>query len=284
MAASAQRVPSTPRRRRRRPHEDPVLLLRGWRPHRVLRPDEERELARLVAAGDERARRALIEANLRLVIAMARRYQGLGLPFSDLVQEGTVGLIQAVDRFDWRRGRRFSTYAAWWIRQAIRRALTNDSRTIRLPSRLVAKQLAARRAAATLEAGLGRPATTEEIAAATGYDAVAVEGAEQAPLAAASLNDTVGGEDGGAQLVELVADAAARDPLVEAEAAARAEALRAALAVLRPRERAILASHFGIDCEPHTLEQIAGDLHLAPERVRQIEQHALAILARRLSN
>ena len=260
-----------------------MLLLRGWRPHRVLRPDEERELARLVAEGDERARRALIESNLRLVVAMARHYQGLGLPFADLVQEGTVGLIQAVDRFDWRRGRRFSTYAAWWIRQAIRRALTNDSWTIRLPSRLVAKQLATRRAAATLEAGLGRPATPDEIAEATGYDAAALAGLESAPLAATSLNETVGAEDGGAQLVELVADASARDPLVEAEDAALAASVRAALAVLRPRERRILASHFGIDCEAHTLEQIAGDLRLAPERVRQIEQHALATLARRLS-
>jgi RNA polymerase primary sigma factor len=271
------------RRRRRRRHEVPALLLRGWRPHRVLRPDEERELARLAAGGDPRARQALIEANLRLVVAMARRYQGLGLPFPDLVQEGTVGLIQAVDRFDWRRGRRFSTYAAWWIRQAIRRALTNDSRTIRLPSRLVAKQLATRRAAATLEAGLGRAATVEEIASATGYDPDAVAGAEHAPLAAASLNDTVGGDDGGAQLVELVADATALDPLVEAEDAARAAAVRDALKVLRPREREIVESHFGLDHEPQTLEQIAGDLHLAPERVRQIEQHALAVLARRLS-
>ena len=282
MAVPDRGVPSSPRRRTRRRHEDPVLLLRGWRPHRVLRPDEERELARLVAAGDERARRALIESNLRLVVAMARRYQGLGLPFADLVQEGTVGLIQAVDRFDWRRGRRFSTYAAWWIRQAIRRALTNDSRTIRLPSRLVAKQLAARRAAAMLEAGLGRPATIEEVAEATGYDAIGLAGAEQAPLAAASLNDTVGGEEGGAQLVELVADATARDPLVEAESSSQAEVLRAAVAALGPREREILVNHFGLDCEPHTLEQIAGDLQLAPERVRQIEQHALAILARRL--
>jgi RNA polymerase primary sigma factor len=283
MAARTVIVPSAPRRPRRRKHEDPVLLLRGWRPHRVLRADEERELARLVAAGDERARRALIEANLRLVVAMARHYQGLGLPFADLVQEGTVGLIQAVDRFDWRRGRRFSTYAAWWIRQAIRRALTNDSRTIRLPSRLVAKQLATRRASAMLEAGLGRPATLEEIAAATGYDVPAVAGAEAAPLAAASLDATVGGEDGGAQLVELVPDAAASDPLAEAEESDRAVAVRAALGALRPRERGILASHFGIDCEAHTLEQIATELHLAPERVRQIEQHALASLAQRLA-
>jgi RNA polymerase primary sigma factor len=271
------------RRRQRRRHEVPALLLRGWRPHRVLRPDEERELARLAAGGDARARQALIEANLRLVVAMARRYQGLGLPFPDLVQEGTVGLIQAVDRFDWRRGRRFSTYAAWWIRQAIRRALTNDSRTIRLPSRLVAKQLATRRAAATLEAGLGRAATIEEIALATGYDPDSVAGAEQAPLAAASLNDTVGGDDGGAQLVELVPDATARDPLVETEDAARAAAVRDALKALRPREREIVQSHFGLDQEAQTLEQIARELHLAPERVRQIEQHALAVLARRLS-
>ena len=236
-----------------------------------------------MSQGDERARRALIESNLRLVVAMARRYQGLGLPFPDLVQEGTVGLIQAVDRFDWRRGRRFSTYAAWWIRQSIRRALTNDSRTIRLPSRLVAKQLATRRAAATLEAGLGRPATTEEIAAVTGYDPAAVAGVDHAPLASASLNDTVGSEEGSAQLVELVADASAPDPPGEAEETDRDEALRQAIGLLSPRERDILLCHFGLDRDAETLEEIAGELHLAPERVRQIEQHALSLLAQRLA-
>jgi RNA polymerase primary sigma factor len=252
------------------------------RPGHVLRVEEERALARRIADGDAEARDVLIEANLRLVVAMARRYQGLGLSFPDLVQEGTVGLIQAVDRFDWRRGRRFSTYAAWWIRQAIRRALTNDSRTIRLPSRLVAKQLATRRAAATLEAGLGRTATTDEIAAATGFDAASIEGVEGVPLANASLNETVGNDDGGAQLLDLLADATAADPGDEAEEAARAEAVRAAVAELREREREIVESHFGLEGDPHTLEQIAHDLHLAPERVRQIEQHAFATLARRL--
>jgi len=252
------------------------------RPGHVLRVEEERALARRIADGDAEARDILIEANLRLVVAMARRYQGLGLSFPDLVQEGTVGLIQAVDRFDWRRGRRFSTYAAWWIRQAIRRALTNDSRTIRLPSRLVAKQLATRRAAATLEAGLGRAATTDEIAKATGFDAAAIEGVEGVPLANASLNETVGNDDGGAQLLDLLADATAVDPGDEAEEAARAEAVRAAVAELREREREIVESHFGLEGDPHTLEQIAHDLHLAPERVRQIEQHAFATLARRL--
>jgi RNA polymerase primary sigma factor len=252
------------------------------RPGHVLRVEEERALARRIADGDAEARDVLIEANLRLVVAMARRYQGLGLSFPDLVQEGTVGLIQAVDRFDWRRGRRFSTYAAWWIRQAIRRALTNDSRTIRLPSRLVAKQLATRRAAATLEAGLGRTATTDEIAAATGFDAAAIEGVEGVPLANASLNETVGNDEGGAQLLDLLADATAVDPGDEAEEAARAEAVRAAVSELRAREREIVESHFGLEGDPHTLEQIAHDLHLAPERVRQIEQHAFATLARRL--
>ena len=252
------------------------------RPGHVLRVEEERALARRIADGDAEARDVLIEANLRLVVAMARRYQGLGLSFPDLVQEGTVGLIQAVDRFDWRRGRRFSTYAAWWIRQAIRRALTNDSRTIRLPSRLVAKQLATRRAAATLEAGLGRAATTDEIAKATGFDAAAIEGVEGVPLANASLNETVGNDEGGAQLLDLLADTTAVDPGDEAEEAARAEAVRAAVAELRAREREIVESHFGLEGDPHTLEQIAHDLHLAPERVRQIEQHAFATLARRL--
>jgi len=258
-------------------------LLRPRNGH-VLRAEEERELARRIADGDAEARDVLIESNLRLVVAMARRYQGLGLSFPDLVQEGTVGLIQAVDRFDPQRGRRFSTYAAWWIRQAIRRALTNDSRTIRLPSRLVAKQLATRRAAATLEAGLGRPATIDEVAAATGYDATAVAGVSGVPLASASLNEPVGGDEGGAQLLDLLPDATAPDPLDEAEDQARAEAVRHAVDELRPRERVIVASHFGLDGEPHTLEEIAHDLHLAPERVRQIEQHAFATLARRLED
>jgi len=263
--------------------EDVPSRLMRPRPGHVLRAEEERTLARRIAEGDTEARDVMIESNLRLVVAMARRYQGLGLSFPDLVQEGTVGLIQAVDRFDWRRGRRFSTYAAWWIRQAIRRALTNDSRTIRLPSRLVAKQLATRRAAATLEAGLGRPPTVDEIAAVTGFDAASVAGVEGVPLANASLNETVGGDDGGAELLDLLADATAPDPLDEAEDQARAEAIRSAVSELRPREREIVESHFGLEGDPHTLEQIAHDLHLAPERVRQIEQHAFATLARRLA-
>jgi RNA polymerase primary sigma factor len=262
------------------PH-DPVEEVHV-REQRLLRPDEERELARLAASGDRRARARLIECNLRLVVSMARRYQGLGLSFPDLVQEGTVGLIQAVDRFDWRRGRRFSTYAAWWIRQAIRRALTNDSRTIRLPSRLVTKQLAARRAAAALSATLGRPPTIAELAAATGFEPDALEIAEQAPLASASLNEPVRGADGTALLVDLVADAAAEDPEEELEKAARAAAVRAAVARLRERERDIVVNHFGLDGESQTLEEIAQEMHLAPERVRQIERHAFATLASKL--
>lgn len=250
--------------------------------HRLLRPDEERELARLAASGDRRARTRLIECNLRLVVSMARRYQGLGLSFPDLVQEGTVGLIQAVDRFDWRRGRRFSTYAAWWIRQSIRRALTNDSRTIRLPSRLVTKQLATRRAASRLEAALGRAPTVDELAAATGFDAESIELAEQAPLATASLNEAVRGADGAGQLIDIVADAAASDPEEELEKTARADAVRAAVSRLRERERDIVSSHFGLDGESHTLEEIASELQLAPERVRQIERHAFATLAAKL--
>jgi RNA polymerase primary sigma factor len=252
------------------------------REQRLLRADEERDLARRAASGDRRARSRLIEANLRLVVSIARRYQGLGLSLSDLVQEGTVGLIQAVDRFDWRLGRRFSTYAAWWIKQAIRRALTNDSRTIRLPSRLVTKQLATRRAAATLEAALGRTPTVAEIAAATGFDPDAIVLAERAPLASTSLNETVRGADGGGQLLDLVPDAAAEDPEEELEKQARADAVRAAVSRLREREREIVSSHFGLDGESHTLEEIASEMHLAPERVRQIERHAFADLATKL--
>jgi RNA polymerase primary sigma factor len=253
------------------------------RDKRLLCADEERELARRAASGDRRARNRLIESNLRLVVSMARRYQGLGLSFPDLVQEGTVGLIQAVDRFDWRRGRRFSTYAAWWIRQSIRRALTNDSRTIRLPSRLVTKQLATRRASATLEASLGRMPTIAELAAVTGFDPDAIVLAEQAPLANASLNQPIRSSDGGAELLDLMPDATAQDPEEVLEQTAQAEAVRDAVAHLDERERDIVISHFGLDGESHTLEEIATDMHLAPERVRQIERHAFAALATALT-
>ncbi|HEY2543981.1 MAG TPA: sigma-70 family RNA polymerase sigma factor, partial [Gaiellaceae bacterium] len=171
---------------------------------------------------------------------------------------------------------------AWWIRQSIRRALTNDSRTIRLPSRLVTKQLATRRAATALEAALGRAPTLAELAAATGIEADAIELAEQAPSATASLNDAVRGTDGPGQLLDVVADATAPDPEEELEHAAQAEAVRAAVAGLREREREIVASHFGLDGESRTLDEIATAMHLAPERVRQIERHAFAALADKL--
>ncbi len=281
MVAEEEHGPSLTGRRGRRTDGSSRLL--RPRPGHVLRADEERELARPIAAGDEEARDVLIEANLRLVVAMARRYQGLGLPFPDLVQEGTVGLIQAVDRFDWHRGRRFSTYAAWWIRQAIRRALTNDSRTIRLPSRLVAKQLATRRASATLEAGLGRTPTTEEIAAATGFDAAAIAGVERRPAGerVPERDDRQRGRRRAAARPRRGRDAhATRATRRRRRRAPRPSARRwrSCGCASGRSSRAIsasTASRTRWSRSPH-------ELHLAPERVRQIEQHAFATLARRL--
>jgi RNA polymerase primary sigma factor len=246
--------------------------------HKLLTAAEEVTLAKAIERGDPTAKRRMIESNLRLVVSIAKGYRGLGVPFLDLIQEGTLGLNRAVEKFDWRRGFKFSTYATWWIRQSVQRAVANHARTIRVPVHVVERQQKLSRAARRLEVELGREATKEELAEATGLPIQHVDEAMGAAQASVSLNQSVGADDEG-ELGDLFADREAADPFDEAEESLRRQGVRRALDALPERERRILELRFGFEGEPWTLEAIGHELDLTRERVRQLESQALARLA-----
>ena len=246
--------------------------------HKLLTAAEEVTLAKAIERGDVTAKRRMIESNLRLVVSIAKGYRGLGVPFLDLIQEGTLGLNRAVEKFDWRRGYKFSTYATWWIRQSVQRAVANHARTIRVPVHVVERQQKLGRAARRLEVELGREATKQELADATGLPLQHVDEALGAAQASVSLNQTVGADDEG-ELGDLFADREAPDPFDEAEESLRKQGVRRALDALPERERRILELRFGFEGEPWTLEAIGHELDLTRERVRQLESQALARLA-----
>jgi RNA polymerase primary sigma factor len=242
-----------------------------------LSPSDRAVLFREIHAADE-AKAEFIRSNLRLVISIAKRYTGRGLDLLDLVQEGNLGLIRAVEKFDWRKGFKFSTYATWWIRQAITRGLGNQGRTIRLPVHMVDVVRTVQETALSLSERLRRRPTLEEIASASGLDVERIELALAAPSDTVSLERPVGSE-GDAELGDFVEDGDALDPFEVAAGASARRHLEVALAMLDDTEREVIALRYGLDgSEPRTLSDVGKRFDLTRERVRQIEGRALAKL------
>jgi RNA polymerase primary sigma factor len=244
----------------------------------LLTAAEEVALAKRVERGDRAAKERMINSNLRLVISIAKRYQSQGLPLGDLVQDGVIGLNRAVEKFDWRRGYKFSTYATWWIRQACQRAVSGQSKTIRVPTHVHERRVKISRARGRLQVRLGREPTREELAEEAGLSLQHVEEALDAAEATISLNRSVG-SDGDGELGDLFDDPTAADPLEEAADSLRRQEVRRALGRLPERERRVLELRFGFDGDNPSLEAIGAELGITRERVRQLEQEALARLA-----
>ena len=254
------------------------LFLREAGKHALLTAAQEVELAKKIEGGDMNAKTRMIQSNLRLVVSIAKNYRNQGLPFLDLIQEGTLGLIRAVEKFDWRRGYKFSTYATWWIRQAVARALADKARTIRMPVHIVERMQKMNRAERTLWMELGREPTLDEIAEEASLPIEQAREVRAAARASTSLDQPVG-EQEDAVFGDFVAG---DDPLPEehVEVSLRSQALMLALNSLPIRERQVLVLRYGlVDEEPKTLEEIGKRLGLTRERVRQIELESLRRLA-----
>jgi RNA polymerase primary sigma factor len=254
------------------------LFLRDIRRHPLLTAAEEVELAKRIEQGDLEAKERMINSNLRLVVSLAKRYQGQELSLLDLIQEGILGLIRATEKFDWRRGYKFSTYATFWIRQAIQRGLANQGRTIRIPVHIGQRERKIARAERELALRLGRSPTDTEVAAAADLTLDEVEETREVTRTVASLDRPVGPESDTGLGDLLPSDE--RGPVEEVEIGLRQEAVRAALARLPEQEREVIELRFGVGGDdPTPLREAGRRLGLSPERVRRIEHKALERLA-----
>ena len=251
------------------------LYLREIGQVKLLTPAEEIELAARIKKGDKKAREQMIKANLRLVVKIARDYEGIGLPLLDLISEGNIGLMKAVERFDPKKGGKLSTYGSWWIKQSIKRALANQSKTIRLPVHLVDKISKMRRTAMKLQEDLGREPTDEELAGELGLTASRVAQMRQAAIRPASLDAPIGDEDSNSY-AEIVEDENATSPYEDLEDKTVVNMLQDMVKHLDQREATILRYRFGLDGGTEkTLEEVGEKFGVTRERVRQIQNIAL---------
>ena len=245
----------------------------------LLTAEEEVELAKRIERGDLEAKERMINSNLRLVVSIAKRYQGHDLSLLDLIQEGVLGLILATEKFDWRRGFKFSTYATWWIRQAVQRGVQNRSRTIRVPVHVAELERKAARVERELTGKLERHPTEEEVAEAAKIPLPKLRQAREALRTLASLDRSLGEEDS-ATLGDLIA-APDRDPAAEVAVSLASEALQGALASLPPEQRRCIELRFGLGgADPASIERVADELAIPRDRVRKLEQRALEQLSR----
>jgi RNA polymerase primary sigma factor len=254
------------------------LFLRDIAQRPLLTATEEIALAKRIERGDQAAKQRMIESNLRLVVSNAKRYRGLGLPFLDLIQEGILGLIRAVEKFDWRRGFKFSTYATWWIRQAMQRAIQHQARTIRVPVHVAQELAKVRGAERKLGTELGRDPTAEELAKQLEMPLEQLEALRASERVPVSLETPIG-SDGDTELGALI-PAEGPTPHEEVELDLEEESIRRALGRLDPKARLVIELRFGIgDRDPLTLREVAEQVGLSAEGVRKLERRALMRLA-----
>jgi RNA polymerase primary sigma factor len=272
-------VPEVKERSTRSQDNAYTLYLREIGQTKLLTPAEEIALAKRIQKGDEKAREQMIKANLRLVVKIARDYEEYGLPLLDLINEGNIGLMKAVERFDPTKGAKLSTYGAWWIKQAIRRALANQSKTIRLPVHVGDKILHMRRASMKLQEVLGRDPTDDELARELDTTSARVAELRAASIRPASLDAPIGDDEDANRYGDLVQDENAENPYEELEEKTNTQLLRELVETLAPREQRILRYRFGLDGgNERTLEEVGKEFGVTRERIRQIQNMALSKL------